>query len=156
MRVQRAEMSRSNGARRSRSASSPPAITVSEPAAEAGGPPDTGRSTQRHPVCSISRFAWRRHSSTGMVEKSATSCFALTAAATPRSPNTASITASFVGRLRSTTSPARAASAGDAATFIPAACATRSRSGAMSYAVTSQPSLASRCDIGPPMRPTPI
>src|SRR5919198_1219641 len=43
MRVQRAEMSRNSGARRSRSASSPPAMTVSEPAAEAGRPPPLAR-----------------------------------------------------------------------------------------------------------------
>ena len=72
--VQRPAMSFISGARRSRSAASPPAITVSVPASTAGGPPDTGASTQRQPVSLNTRAACARHASTGMVEKSTTSC----------------------------------------------------------------------------------
>src|SRR6185503_3109538 len=55
--VQRPATSFISGAMRSRSAASPPAITVNVPASTAGGPPDTGASTQRQPVALKSRAA---------------------------------------------------------------------------------------------------
>ena len=54
-------------------------MTVSVPASTAGGPPDTGASTQRQPVAFEHRAACARQASTGMVEKSTTSCGARSA-----------------------------------------------------------------------------
>src|SRR5450759_1366166 len=67
-------MSAINGRTRSISAASPPAITVSVPAAQAGGPPETGASIQPQPVFSRNFAANERPLSTVTVEKSTTSC----------------------------------------------------------------------------------
>jgi len=107
-------------------------MTVSVPPATAGGPPETGASTQRQPLASRRRCAKARQLSTLMVEKSTTSCGALTASATPSLPNIACSTASIVGRLRSTTSAPRAASAAEDATSAPAARASSQRAATMS------------------------
>ena len=134
--VKRPATSANSGRVRSISAASPPAITVSVPLPEAGGPPETGASIQPAPVISRSRRANALHFSTLMVEKSITSCGGRSAEATPFSPNTAASTASVVGRLSRTRSELRTASAGDDETVEPASRAAATLSGEMSYART--------------------
>ena len=135
--VKRPAISANSGRVRSISAASPPAITVSVPVPEAGGPPETGASIQPAPVISRSRRANVLHLSTLMVEKSITSCGGRSAEATPFSPNTAASTASVVGRLSRTRSAPRTASAGDEAAAAPAARAAATLAAAMSYARTA-------------------
>jgi hypothetical protein len=82
-----------SGLSRAISVSAPPAMIVSDPAAAAGGPPETGTSTQLQPVFAWSRREKSRHSAAGMVEKSTTSCGGRKAVARPVVPKTAVSTA---------------------------------------------------------------
>ena len=130
--VKRPATSAKNARARSMSAGSPPAMIVSEPEPEAGGPPETGASIQPTAVFSRSLAANALHFSTLIVEKSMTSCGGRTTEATPPSPKTACSTASVVGRLSRTRSTPLAASAGERAATAPAARAASTRSGTMS------------------------
>ena len=136
-RVQRAETSFNSGSARSISAASPPAMTVSVPSPAAGGPPETGASIHPAPPAARSLPASSLAFAGGMVEKSSTSCGALSTAAAPPSPRTALSTAAVVGRLSSSRSAPRAAAAGESAACAPAARAAAILSAAMSYAVTA-------------------
>ena len=135
--VKRAARCAISGATRAISAASPPAITVNVPVPAAGGPPETGASTQPQPVPSRNFDAKARPLSTLTVEKSTTSCGGASALATPFVPKTACSTASVVGRLSSTMSASRAVSAGDAAAAAPSATAACVFAGTMSYARTA-------------------
>ena len=153
--VKRPATSAKNGRARSMSAASPPAITVSVPLPEAGGPPDTGASIQPAPVVSRRRCANALVWATLLVEKSIRSCGGRSTEATPFLPNTAASTASGVGRLMRTRSAPATASAPEVAAAAPAARAAETWPGAMSYARTAYPSESSRFAIGKPIRPTP-
>jgi hypothetical protein len=76
-------MSAKSGLARSISAGSPPAMIVSVPVPDAGGPPETGASIQPHPVAARSFCANALHFSTLIVEKSITSCGVRKTLATP-------------------------------------------------------------------------
>jgi hypothetical protein len=87
--VTRAATSGHSAAAASKSAGSPPAITVSVPAALAGGPPDTGASAQPAPVCERSLDTKPRPRPSSTVEKSTIRAPGAIVLATPSGPKTA-------------------------------------------------------------------
>ena len=88
--------SASTGRALATSASAPPAMIASVPAAAAGGPPETGASTQPMPASVRSRSANALVASTAVVEWSTSSLPGAPPAAMPSAPNTAAARSSLV------------------------------------------------------------
>ncbi len=90
-------------------------MSASVPASAAGGPPETGASTQRMPVSAARRAANCRVASTSVVEWSTSTLPRAAPSATPFGPNTAAARSSLVMTLTWTMALARATSAAELA-----------------------------------------
>ncbi len=101
------------------SSGAPPAITVMVPSRAAGGPPDTGASTQPIPVSRFSRAAMSRVAAGSAVDRSTRSFSGRAASATPWRPKTQLSTAAVWSTHRRTMSLASATAAGEAAGCAP-------------------------------------